>query len=71
MANKEPFNIENWILKKSKNQKKHNSKYMIGVTVIALVLLIIFMVAFKTDKVDVFAKDKKTMYTLLISATSL
>ena len=59
MANKEPFNIENWILKKSKNQKKHNSKYMIGVTVIALVLLIIFMVAFKTYKVDVFAKDKK------------
>ena len=39
MANKEPFNIENWILKKSKNQKKHNSKYMIGVTVIALSLI--------------------------------
>ncbi|GEP85339.1 poly-gamma-glutamate synthesis protein PgsA [Staphylococcus piscifermentans] len=62
MSNKQPFNIENWILKKSKNQKKHNSKLMLVVLAVALILLIILMATFKTNKLDVFAKNKDDIH---------
>lgn len=62
MANKQRFNIENWILKKSKNQKKHNSKYMLVVSIVALILLITLMATAKTHKVDVFAKHKDDIH---------
>lgn len=62
MSNKKKFNIEDWILKKSKNQKKHNSIYMLIVLIVAVILLVILMATFKTDKVNVLAKNKDDVH---------
>ena len=62
MSKKNKLNLEERILRNSKNQKKHNSLLMLVVTVVAIGLLVFFMLTTKTEDVKVFGKEDKGLH---------
>lgn len=71
MSKKNKLNLEERILRNSKNQKKHNSLLMIFVTVIAIALLVFFMLTTKTEDVNVFGKEDKGLHMTYLGNITL
>ena len=71
MSKKNKLNLEERILRHSKNQKKHNSVLMLIVTVIAVGLLAFFMLTTKTENVDVFGKEDKGLHMTYLGNITL